>query len=110
MRFGVWKAWRGEEVLTGTMEEIAAKIGEDRQAAYRYAARGKLSRDGWRVEKVAEESRARTFRAEAEDEDPIIGDAEEVAALSGLEKSYVYRLARTGGMSRSGWRIREVTA
>lgn len=47
--------------------------------------------------------------AENPADDPIIGPAEEIAALTGLTQNRIRELARTGGSSRAGWTVRPAT-
>lgn len=42
-------------------------------------------------------------------EDPIIGPAEEIAALTGYTTRYILNLASSGRISKASWRVRRAT-
>lgn len=105
----------GDDPVVGTSADIADVLGVSRQTALDRARMHMRTRDGWMIrqmdpdEPVPETLPARIFRAERENDDPIIGDAEEIAALTGYCRAFVYELAETGKASFAGWRVTEIT-
>ncbi|MBR4184308.1 MAG: hypothetical protein IKQ87_00950 [Clostridia bacterium] len=106
----------GDAPIVGTSRKVAQTLGlnpfylRDR---VRTNARGR-TRDGWLLRQLMPgepppaAKPARIFRAENPREDPIEGPAEEIAALTGLRRGFVYDLAETGRASFKGWTVREI--
>lgn len=104
----------GDDPIVGTSADIADVLGVSRQTAQDRARMHMRTRDGWMIrrmepdEPVPETLPARIFRAERENDDPIVGPAEEIAALTGYCRAFIYELAETGKASFAGWRVIEI--
>jgi hypothetical protein len=100
--------------ISGTAAILSARIGLSVSYVQQLARTGETSRNGWTVERIAEGDRAgrhkaQIYAAEREGDDPIVGPAEEIAALTGFTTSNVRRAARKGIRTRNGWRFRPAT-
>ena len=100
--------------ITGTAREIGDRLGVIPGYIRALARSGRATKDGWTVDIVTPTERTgmryerKEYIAECPDNDPIIGPVEEIAALTGLHPSSVAYLIRSGGKSRTGWRVRPV--
>ena len=106
-------------VVTATARMLSRAVGYSADYIRELARTGVASADGCRVELLAELSqgelrdaglnRPKVYLAENPDEDPIIGPAEEIAALTGYTERYVLNLASSGRVTKAGWRVRRAT-
>lgn len=103
---GIYKAVRGAEVVVGSPREIEKSTGIYYDYVRRLANSGSKTKTGWRVKRVRPAIYiTREFLAECPGEDPIIGPADEISALTGVELWKVREAIRTG-KSVCGWTIR----
>lgn len=117
MTVSIFQAQRGDEILQGTAHELSLILGIDPHDIRAHARIGEKSRtrSGWSFVIVArgtgmlpQSFDELVFVATNPREDPIVGPAEEIAALTGMAEGKIYRLWNSGEVSREGWRIRRV--
>lgn len=92
--------------FSGTAEELGIAIGKSARFVQKHSCLGLVSRDGWHVWKRGPK-RVQYIATHPED-DPIIGDCEEVAVLLGITRARVYKVAARSGKTQEGWTIRYV--
>lgn len=115
MKGGVYWARRGDEEIVGSTKELARRtfLTSDSIRKLVRSNGAKQSRDGWRFGVVIPPegcngfSPAKEYRATNPDEDPIVGPAEEIAALTGMSSSWVRVMAKTGRVT-NGWTVVEL--
>lgn len=108
----VYEAVRGEEVISGTAQEVAAQIGASKYTIWSIAQRGGHV-FGWRVREAGVKDRHMQYAAyhisDVFREDPVVGDAEEVAEVIGINNiTYFQNKADTGRVTKNGYYIERV--
>lgn len=107
----IYRAERDGVFIIGTAGMIAKGIRHEVGTVRKWAREGRTFADGWRVVIALEPTplRREIYVAEHPDDDPIIGDAEEVAALLGIAEGTVHKLCAEHRVSRHGWTVRRAT-
>lgn len=100
----IYTAEKDGVFIRGTVEELAVRLGKCKKHIYQHSSNKSRTREGWKIWRAAR--RPYVFVAEHPNDDPIVGDVEEVAALLGINESTVYEIARKHGRTREGWMIR----
>ena len=105
----LYEAVRGDEVISGTAHEVADQIGASSISICSSCTRGYLL-FGWRIREAGVRERHVQYAAyhvsDMFREDPVIGDAEEVAEVIGIGNPiYIQTLARTGKMTKHGYYV-----
>lgn len=108
----VYEAVRGDEVISGTAHEVADRIGASSISICSSCTRGYLLY-GWRIREVGTKDLHAQYAAyhisDVFREDPVIGDAEEVAEVIGIGNPiYIQTLARTGKVTQYGYYVERV--
>lgn len=108
-----YEARNNNIVYRGNAGEIAKAVGKSITWVREKARTGRFSPDGWQVigltTKPVRRRPATIFVASHPDDDPVIGNACEVASIIDVTEYSVRMLARRGHVSRKGWRIRKAT-
>lgn len=108
-RVKIYEAERGDERITGTAREVAERIGAGKISIYSAVLRAQKLY-GWTVRQVGVKDRriqyAAYYALDETREDPVVGDAEEVAEVIGiLTPSYLSEIADTGRITKHGYYI-----
>lgn len=90
--------------ITGSAKELGEKFGMNDKFVYSHSTNGTPTKDGWMISRGS--PRRLEFIATHPEDDPIVGDVYEVAALLGIDQSTVYEDARLGVKTKGGWTIR----
>ena len=110
----IYECNQAGRIIRGTAPEIAQAVGRSISWVRDLARNNRRSAEGWSVRQVTRLPRVRynacVYTAERRNDDPVIGGAEEVGALLGYSPWYIRKLAKTGLMSKAGWRVRKATA
>lgn len=108
-----YEARNGEVVYRGRADFISRFVGHSPGWVRKRARSTRPHDDGWVVRIISGEPSKRILpiimTAEKEDDDPIVGTAEEISTLLGITDSAVRRLRKEGRTSRNGWTIRTAT-
>lgn len=115
MKGGIYWARRGDEEIIGTTKELAEALYLTPDSVRKMARSNgqRQTRDGWRFGVVTPPqdcngfSAPKEYRATNPDEDPIVGPASEIAALTGMTAAWVRTMARTGRVT-NGWTVVEI--
>ena len=108
----LYEAVRGDECVSGTAQEVADRIGIDKRRFYPLVKRGKVIR-GWSVRQTGIQDRRVKFAAyyvfDENREDPIIGNAEEVAEIIGImTPNYLSSIADNGRLTKNWYYVERV--
>lgn len=95
--------------VTATARMLSRVVGYSPYYIRELARSGKVTPDGCRAELVTALSCHVIYIATNPLEDPIIGPAEEIAALTGYTERYVINLASYGLVTKAGWSVRRAT-
>lgn len=115
---GIFQARRGDEVHHGTAYDLAEITGCNPHDIRAHARAGEHSRtrSGWSFVCITRgggmlppHTAETIFVATNPREDPIVGPAEEIAALTGMSEGRVFRIWASGHASRDGWTIRRAS-
>ncbi len=100
---------RGDERVVGSAIEVAERIGA-KASSVRNSIRKRYKLFGWSVRRVGSMQTRTVYAAYHESdtarEDPVIGDAEEVAEVIGISSvTYIYALANMNRVTKHGYYV-----
>lgn len=104
--------------VTGSSYMLAKVVPYNPRYIRELAKRGTTTRNGERVELVRagnefpaprDNIKKPIYVAENPDDDPIIGPAEEISALTGYTRQHIIRLSKDGARTKKGWTVRPAT-
>lgn len=105
--------------ITGSSYMLAKAIPLSAQYIREIAKFQRVTREGYAVElvragnefpaKPRDDMQKPIYVAENPDDDPIIGPAEEISALTGYTRQHILRLAKEGLRTKAGWTVRPAT-
>lgn len=110
MKAGIYRAVKGDTEIVGNPREIEDLTGINYTYVPKLARTGTETYTGWKVFLVTPADRGafdepREYLAECEGEDPIIGPASEIAALTGIDPFIVNKMVKDG-ISFQGWSVK----
>lgn len=103
----ICEAVRGDERVVGCVRDVAERIRVNRTTIYSGIRTG-YSQFGWRIRRIGSmQSRVQYAAYHVSDrlrEDPVIGDAEEIAEVLGIgNASYICALAHMDRITKTGY-------
>lgn len=103
------EAMRGDERVVGTARVVAEKIGAKTDSVYA-GIRNRYTVSGWTVRRIGSlQSRMQYAAYHVSDifrEDPVKGDAEEIAEVIGISNAtYISALAHIGRVTKNGYYV-----
>lgn len=101
----VYEAFRGNERVRGSIDEVSAAIGRKPKYVRKMVAGIRGARNGWKVRRLY--CTQWVYAADNPDDDPVSGPLEEVASILGYTQRYIRLLADTGRVSKDGWRVKK---
>ena len=101
------EAVRGDERVVGCVPAVAERIGLNKGSVYS-AIREGYTLFGWRIRRIGSiESRVQYAAYHVSDtarQDPVTGDAEEIAEVLGIScATYIAALVHTGRVTKTGY-------
>lgn len=101
------EAVRGDKRIVGTVRVVAEGIGAKRDSVYQGIRHG-YRVSGWRVRRIGSlQTRVQYAAYHVSDtarQDPVTGDAEEIAEVLGIScATYIAALVHTGRATKSGY-------
>lgn len=100
----IYKAEKDGSVIKGNSDDMVKLIERSKAYIYRHVYNQNLTWNGWRLSRIG--YKRKQFVAEKPDDDPVEGDAEEIAFILGISLNTVYESARMKRKTRGGWSIR----
>jgi hypothetical protein len=105
--------------VTGSSYMLAKVIPLSPRYIREIAKFQRVTREGYAVElvraghefpaKPRDDMLKPVYVAENPDDDPIIGPAEEISALTGYTRQHIIRLSKDGARTKKGWTVRPAT-